>query len=426
MTHCGKRHIPLPTGPYTVGCTDIMTADAKFGVFVRLYYPSIESKILDHHLQWPLWLPDKNYIKGYVNGAGSCHCLYKVFRVCIGKLYIPAIWQAPIRPSKKEKYPIVIFSHGLYGWRTSYSGICLELASHGFVVAALEHRDYSASASFYQKKARMSAYGPSPGSNLGDLDDILSTPQYGFDDVLDANWEPTPRQQEIGPFSYSKEWMFYKPVTEETELSFRNQQLRHRVNECIETFDMLENLNRGKLVLNILDTNFNSIQFKDQLNIKKAFMIGHSFGGATTILCLASEVRFRAGILLDPWMFPFQEDSSMFSMITQPLISLNVESFQTQNSLRTMQKLQESTCDSEFFSMVKAQHRDLSDVPFINRVSFSISEKLSLKIEKFSALDLAIDFILTFLGKQLGIEFLNKNPKVELLKMNYLKKQEFP
>lgn len=46
LKYKGKRHVPLPTGPHTVGCTDLMTSYLKFGVFVRMYYPSKDSGIL--------------------------------------------------------------------------------------------------------------------------------------------------------------------------------------------------------------------------------------------------------------------------------------------------------------------------------------------------------------------------------------------
>lgn len=57
----------------------------------------------------------------------------------LGDLYIPVICNAELKPTD-DKYPVIVFSHGLSGWRCTYSAICLELASRGFVVAALEHR----------------------------------------------------------------------------------------------------------------------------------------------------------------------------------------------------------------------------------------------------------------------------------------------
>ncbi|MPC96663.1 Platelet-activating factor acetylhydrolase 2 [Portunus trituberculatus] len=42
---------------------------------------------------------------------------------------------------KTQKWPVVVFSHGLSANRSIYSTVCSELASHGFVVAAVEHRE---------------------------------------------------------------------------------------------------------------------------------------------------------------------------------------------------------------------------------------------------------------------------------------------
>ena len=47
---------------------------------------------------------------------------------------------AGVNCAKKPLFPVIVFSHGLGGMRTTYSGICCDLASHGYVVAAVEHR----------------------------------------------------------------------------------------------------------------------------------------------------------------------------------------------------------------------------------------------------------------------------------------------
>ena len=37
-------------------------------------------------------------------------------------------------------FPVIVFSHGLRAMRTTYSGIVCDLASHGYLVACVEHR----------------------------------------------------------------------------------------------------------------------------------------------------------------------------------------------------------------------------------------------------------------------------------------------
>ena len=51
---------------------------------------------------------------------------------------MPASHGAPLKTS--TLLPLIVFSHGTGGMRTTYSAVCCDLASHGYLVAATEHR----------------------------------------------------------------------------------------------------------------------------------------------------------------------------------------------------------------------------------------------------------------------------------------------
>jgi platelet-activating factor acetylhydrolase len=62
---------------------------------------------------------------------------------------IPVHRNAPlIAPDTSERWPVMIFSHGLGGSRNAYSHICGLIASHGVCVVTADHRDSSAPISF--------------------------------------------------------------------------------------------------------------------------------------------------------------------------------------------------------------------------------------------------------------------------------------
>ncbi len=53
----------------------------------------------------------------------------------------PAAWQEAVRDASPQpgRYPLVAFSHGFGGHRRQSTFLCTHLASHGYVVAALDH-----------------------------------------------------------------------------------------------------------------------------------------------------------------------------------------------------------------------------------------------------------------------------------------------
>lgn len=51
----------------------------------------------------------------------------------------------------EDGFPVIVFSHGMASSRTDYTTYCGELASRGYIVAAIEHRDGSGPGSIIMK-----------------------------------------------------------------------------------------------------------------------------------------------------------------------------------------------------------------------------------------------------------------------------------
>jgi platelet-activating factor acetylhydrolase len=56
-------------------------------------------------------------------------------------MHIPAVWAAePVQGNELPRMPVIVLTHGLGACRFFYSTLCLQLASFGYFVAAVEHR----------------------------------------------------------------------------------------------------------------------------------------------------------------------------------------------------------------------------------------------------------------------------------------------
>ena len=71
--------------------------------------------------------------------------------------------QGDSQPIPQPSFPVIVFCHGLGAMRTTYSSICADLSSHGYVVASVEHTDQSACISLRRV--------PKPNSPAGQLCD---------------------------------------------------------------------------------------------------------------------------------------------------------------------------------------------------------------------------------------------------------------
>ena len=371
LTHpSGKRHLPPPRGPYSVGFADVMTeGNPKNGTFFRLYYPTNE-RCMDEHTRWPLWMFEDKYISGtltflkavaYRWPSWAPHSEYllqdtknlfiknqprfgfkPVFKRLIGNVFVPIIENASIKTNEQnQKWPLVVFSHGIGCCRFMYSQVCYDMASYGFIVVATEHRDGSGCMSCFYESS-----GNARNSSI--------------------------------------KWINHQRCRkDENEYAFRNTQVHHRANEVSRALDVMLDLNEGKEIHNIFrkqtDPSFSELtecfvnlsQFKDVMDITRPVIAGHSFGGATTVLALIKDERFKVGVVLDAWLFPLRDENISVKEET-PILFINTESFLNYKNLIKMSTLERQTRElteivgeRKFLFIKGSVHQNQLDLPFV-------------------------------------------------------------
>lgn len=402
----GHRHTPRPTGPHSsVGFRDFLLGNSrKTGLLVRLFYPSSSSLPTDPK-QWAKWLPHEGYEKGLGDVAGVRSRVISALARAVNPLdnvRVPVVENGALLLPSADRYPLLVFSHGLGAYRSVYSTICTEFASRGFVVAAVEHRDNSAAMSFYYRSKR--------GNDLSESDEQNYNPKdYGI-----SQYKP-PRPLE--PISVDSErelvWIRHQYVSlidhSPAALQFRHAQVKHRAGECSRAVDFLERLNGGDSIENALDSTYNAAEFKSHLNTDKLAIMGHSFGGATTILSVIEDARFKVAVGLDAWAFPLKPVP--LDQIHKPLLLINAETLGTEK--HNVKKISEifkhvDHDRKQAFTINGSTHMQQCDVPLVySKVMNSLLSRLDPKkstIDTLDVHDLTNAKALQFISRHLNIE----------------------
>ena len=363
---------------------DLMTpGPVDCGTFLRLYYPSVHpiSETVAQHSLWPLWAEDE-YLVGFVKfmqavlarwpswaPRGEFLCIDQVaylapvmhlgcthmWRLLNGKVYCPILRNAPI--STEKQWPVIVFSHGMGCSRFAYSRLCTDLASHGFLVAAVEHRDASAAVSFTMEDGR-------------------------------RKWIP-----------------FRRVLDSEKEYTVRNSQLLQRVEEVKRSLDVVTSLAGGQAVTNVLleAEQFDLAMFADRLDLSRPVLAGHSYGGATTLMALARDNRFHHGLVLDGWLFPLKEEQINPA---QPIVFINTESFMNRDNIAKMKTfLRDKDQDRRLIFIKGSVHQNHIDAPLIFKAGI-LKRIMGFQSETdpVLVLDLNDKLMLHFIWSHLGLE----------------------
>lgn len=142
------KPLPKPTGPYIVGVTPFLIMDAQRTEF---HAKVPESK----KIVGCLWYPAASVTPKRYEYLGDSMPVFK--KLFAQKYHIPGVvstllWRgigthayldAPIA-STQTPYPILLFSHGLFGLPSQfYSSIIETLVSHGYIVVSIDHPYYN-------------------------------------------------------------------------------------------------------------------------------------------------------------------------------------------------------------------------------------------------------------------------------------------
>jgi len=386
---------PLPpyTGSHEVGILDVETEVQKRTIHdailketgekafeletlaITLYYPSSLPVASPNSRSWARpWLPQPIDLigTGYARLAGiKFRPLQLIFTFLLWALgsgtVIPGVVDAPVlsgaervlvdesggagglgkilqaaedeqmelkRDEKSGLLPGVIFTHGMAGMSQSYSHYLGSIASHGYIVAAVEHRDGSGPGTIIHREN-----GKEKRVWHMKLPDLKSTPPM-------------------------------------TDLDLKKAQLNFREAEISETIKLFMQLNAGDApVVNLKpDSPREALPgFKNRIDLQAITVAGHSYGATGVLQALKSagtkEMPIHAGIALDPGKGsgPLNKDIDVPLLVVQSgeWTEKQTEFYGQGKHFGVVRRIVESVKEGWFMTLTGTAHPSCTDAPLI-------------------------------------------------------------
>ncbi|KND87321.1 Platelet-activating factor acetylhydrolase [Tolypocladium ophioglossoides CBS 100239] len=388
------HRLPHYTGPYNVGYMDIevpardprpvsnLKRDGKpvlrlDTVLMAVYYPCdlrkhLESSDGTTKLRRVNWMPHPRVVtaKGYAKFLNIPSAPVTAYLACTSLFTkLPAFRNAKLADhwpegmlqdqgpsgqrareqeqsgSERLKFPVILFSHGLGGSRLCYSSICGELASFGFIVVALEHRDGSGARTYVSLPSNVEA---------AQIESSTAEIHTGNEDQNDPQRKRVRRRKEadLNPY-YIMDYILPKDNAQDTsphsrrgvDQKLRSAQVELRLEEIKEAYYVLGLINSGrgdevarmnlrkKGNIGASSLGLRGIKWdnwKESMFLENVTAMGHSFGGATTVqLCRSDSLEWLGqGVILDAWGqgTPLR-GTAPGDGVGKPIISISTEAF---------------------------------------------------------------------------------------------------
>lgn len=245
------KPFPKPDGFYTAGTTikefvdknrrEIYSENSedKRKLIVHFYYPSSSTTGFEKHS----YLGDKmSYFQKYI--AATNHLPENITKLLFRNIDTHTFTDAPIAVDQKT-YPVILFSHGGFGFPSdTYTTILKNLASHGYIVAAIDHPYFN-------------------GLTLYKNGQIVTEQKLSH---------------QFNKMNQAEQKVFLTSI-----INIFNADQQFIIDELVK-------LNKDQ----------NSI-FYEHLDLNRIVAMGHSAGGTASIELCRNDVRCRAAIDLDGW-----------------------------------------------------------------------------------------------------------------------------
>lgn len=294
--------VPLPTGSYDIGTTSIeIDNESRNEIYndnqlyrkikVQLWYPTddITGKEKSN------WMIDGIELTRHL--ASNMHLPSFMLDQTLD-IKANAYVNAPMS-IKETKFPVIIISHGWKGFRELHTDVAEELASHGYIVAAIDHTYGSQAVKFK-------------------------------DETLYLNENALPKS--VG----------YKTFNRKGSV-------------LINTFqdDIYEVLDQLKII------NDKPGDFSGRFDLDLIGVLGHSTGGAGGIRASLNDTRIKTLVAMDPWVEPLKQ-SQLVQGLNQPTLILRSDQWSQGPNNQNLNFLINHSQNIDLVQLTKTKHIDFT------------------------------------------------------------------
>jgi acetyl esterase/lipase len=336
---------PPPTGPYPVGTytlylvddsrTDIYAADpnAPRELMVQFWYPAAPTGQEDTAVLLPD-LPQTGPIVAERFGLPP----FLLNHVNLTDLNLV---ESP--PAVNGRFPLIIFAHGLTGLRGQNSSMMVQLASHGYVVAALDHTYANAISLFPDGRT------------------ILYDPCRLFSVLPDCATNYVDGNPLVGQWA--------------EDMAF-----------LLDTVGQWDETTSGILA--------------GKVDTARVGVFGHSTGGGATVQFCLDDPRCAAGLGLDAWLLPV-DVRALTNPPPQPFLFISTPTWLGWENRERGHALLQALDNGYELILDGTGHFDYSDIGLLSPLTARLG--ISGEIDSFYSLQIQHEVVLAFFDRYLKL-----------------------